>query len=81
MDLASDLRQSLSLQTQSPALFETFLGMPLFTLTRFGRWEQILAEPRPPANTRYWTGVWHYAYLSATKNSAVRESTNWTPEP
>jgi tetratricopeptide (TPR) repeat protein len=43
------------------ALYQTFLSMPLYTLVRFGKWEEILKEPRPPQTTRYWTGIWHYA--------------------
>jgi tetratricopeptide (TPR) repeat protein len=47
------------LQGNDWALYETFLGMPLVTLARFGRWEEILAEPKPRADARYWTGLWH----------------------
>jgi tetratricopeptide (TPR) repeat protein len=43
------------------ALYETFLGMPLFVMARFGMWEAVLAEPQPPKGARYWTGIWHYA--------------------
>jgi tetratricopeptide (TPR) repeat protein len=43
------------------ALYQTFLSMPLYTMVRFGEWERILAEPKPTENTRYWTGIWHYA--------------------
>ncbi len=42
-------------------IYETFLGMPLFTMVRFGMWDAVLAEPKPPESTRYWTGMWHYA--------------------
>jgi tetratricopeptide (TPR) repeat protein len=43
------------------ALYQTFLSMPLYTLVRFGQWDEILREPRPPESARYWTGIWHYA--------------------
>ncbi len=33
----------------------------LFTLVRFGKWEEILKEPAPPAGLQYTTGIWHYA--------------------
>ncbi len=49
------------LRSNEWGLYETFLSMPLFALVRFGRWEQVLAEPRPPEKAPYWTGVWHYA--------------------
>ena len=34
---------------------------PLYALTRFERWEEILKEPRPARGLDYPTGVWHYA--------------------
>jgi tetratricopeptide (TPR) repeat protein len=42
-------------------LLHQFLVAPLFAYTRFGEWELILSEPRPPADSLFWTGVWHYA--------------------
>ncbi len=45
--------------------YETFLTMPLFTMIRFGMWDEALAEPAPPAGAHFWTGVWHYARGSA----------------
>jgi tetratricopeptide (TPR) repeat protein len=42
-------------------LYETFLTQPLFAMARFGWWDQVLAEPQPPDEARYMTGVWHYA--------------------
>jgi tetratricopeptide (TPR) repeat protein len=40
---------------------ETFSPTVLFTLVRFGKWKEILAEPAPPPDFRYTTGIWHYA--------------------
>jgi tetratricopeptide (TPR) repeat protein len=37
------------------------LAPPLFALVRFGRWQEALAEPRPPADFRYLVAVWHFA--------------------
>jgi tetratricopeptide (TPR) repeat protein len=42
-------------------LLHQFLVTPLFAYTRFGEWELILSEPRPPDESLFWTGVWHYA--------------------
>ncbi|RUR84552.1 hypothetical protein ACF3DV_19835 [Chlorogloeopsis fritschii PCC 9212] len=38
-----------------------FYSMPLYTLTRFGKWDDILAQPAPAKDLKYPTGVWHYA--------------------
>ena len=40
---------------------EDFRPMPLFALVRFGKWAEILEEPRPAAQLQYTTGVWHWA--------------------
>jgi tetratricopeptide (TPR) repeat protein len=34
---------------------------PLFALSRFGRWEEILKEPAPADDLPFATGTWHYA--------------------
>ncbi len=39
---------------------EDFLAVPVLTLARFARWDQMLAEPTPPESQRYVTAVWHY---------------------
>lgn len=46
--------------TEFPFL-EEMLPTHLFTLARFGRWDEILAAPPPAPTTRYATGMWHYA--------------------
>ncbi len=38
-----------------------FYTIPLYTLTRFGKWDEILAIPTPEDDLKYHTGVWHYA--------------------
>ncbi len=42
-------------------LLHQFLVAPLFAYTRFGKWDTILAQPKPPEDSPFWTGVWHYA--------------------
>ncbi|MGE0590972.1 MAG: hypothetical protein AB7G23_03335 [Vicinamibacterales bacterium] len=44
---------------------EFFRTIPLLALVQFGRWEDILAEPQPPAQLDYSTAIWHYARGSA----------------
>jgi tetratricopeptide (TPR) repeat protein len=34
---------------------------PWLAYVRFGRWQEMLTEPRPPATEPYATGIWHYA--------------------
>jgi pimeloyl-ACP methyl ester carboxylesterase len=33
---------------------------PMLAYTRFGRWRDVLTEPKPPAHEPYATGIWHY---------------------
>jgi tetratricopeptide (TPR) repeat protein len=40
---------------------EDFLTVPILTLLRFGRFDSVLAEPKPPESQRYATAFWHYA--------------------
>jgi tetratricopeptide (TPR) repeat protein len=40
--------------------FEYYSPVVLFTLARFSRWDDVLAEPAPDSGLRYTTGVWHY---------------------
>ncbi|GAB4190670.1 MAG: hypothetical protein Fur006_32970 [Coleofasciculaceae cyanobacterium] len=42
-----------------------YYSIPLYALTRFGKWDEILAEPAPDEDLKYPTGVWHYARGSA----------------
>jgi tetratricopeptide (TPR) repeat protein len=42
-------------------MVEYFMPTPYFALVRFGRWEEILAEPAPPDDLLYDTAMWHYA--------------------
>ncbi|MGE3177855.1 MAG: hypothetical protein AB7O32_10310, partial [Vicinamibacterales bacterium] len=34
---------------------------PWLAYVRFGRWQDMLTEPRPPVTEPYATGIWHYA--------------------
>jgi len=33
---------------------------PMLAYARFGRWQEMLTEPKPPAQEPYATGIWHY---------------------
>ena len=36
-------------------------AVPILVLVRFGRWEEVLRQPAPPAEWLYTRGVWQYA--------------------
>lgn len=40
---------------------QQFIVAPLHTLVRFARWDDILAEPKPPENLKFVAATWHYA--------------------
>lgn len=38
-----------------------FPMVPLYAMVRFGRWEEILSEPKPHVDAPYPKAIWHYA--------------------
>jgi len=46
--------------TEMPML-AGFRIVPLFALARFGRWDDVLQEPAPPAGAPFYEGIRHYA--------------------
>jgi tetratricopeptide (TPR) repeat protein len=38
-----------------------FMVVPYFALIRFGRWDELLAEPKPAYDSIFTRGIWHYA--------------------
>ncbi|HEY9637883.1 MAG TPA: hypothetical protein V6D14_31110 [Coleofasciculaceae cyanobacterium] len=51
-------------QMRQPELsgsLQHYYVIPLYTLTRFGKWDEILTTPAPANDLKYPTGVWHYA--------------------
>jgi tetratricopeptide (TPR) repeat protein len=42
-------------------ILQGFLVIPYYALTRFGRWTEILNEPKPAYDSPFVEGVWHYA--------------------
>jgi tetratricopeptide (TPR) repeat protein len=46
-------------------LLAGFRVVPYYALTRFGKWDEMLREPAPPASSVYMQGVWHYARSTA----------------
>src|ERR1041384_7446862 len=46
-------------------LLAGFRVVPYFALTRFGKWDEMLREPEPPATNAFLSGMWHYARATA----------------
>ncbi len=42
-------------------LLAGFRVVPYYALTRFGKWDEMLREPEPPATSAYLRGMWRYA--------------------
>ena len=38
-----------------------FLVVPYYALVRFGRWDEILAEPKPAHDSLFTRAIWHFA--------------------
>jgi len=45
----------------SLAFLQTFLMVPTYALVRFGKWDEILSEPKPGYEGSYAMGIYHYA--------------------
>jgi tetratricopeptide (TPR) repeat protein len=64
--LAIDAARQLAAKIDDEAmkalpLLAGFRIVPYYALTRFGRWDEMLAEPEPPAFSAVLRLVWHYA--------------------
>jgi tetratricopeptide (TPR) repeat protein len=44
---------------------EFWCPIPIYTLVRFGKWDDMLKEPAPPPDLRFATGMWHYGRAMA----------------
>ena len=62
---ARDLEGNVKPVVKAMPMLEMFLPYPLVSLTRFGKWEEILKEPKPDASLKITTGFWHFARGSA----------------
>lgn len=54
-----------------------YYAMPLYTLSRFGKWDEILSQPAPAKDLKYLAGVWHFArgnaFLAQGKVQAAKQ--------
>jgi tetratricopeptide (TPR) repeat protein len=58
--------------TQLP-LLAGFRVTPYYALTRFGKWDEMLAEPAPTVSSLFLNGVWHYTRGLAFSAKGQRE--------
>jgi tetratricopeptide (TPR) repeat protein len=52
---------------------EVFELQPFFVLVRFGKWDEVLKEPQPPAPARLMNALWHYGRGLALQHSGRSE--------
>lgn len=53
---------------------EFFQTIPLLSLVRFARWEEILQQSAPPAELAYSNAIWHYARAIALARSGDHDA-------
>ena len=76
LDAARQVGELISYDmAQAMPMLEGFTPTWFFALARFGRWQQILAAPPPPAGLRYTTAIWRHARgLAYLGHGSVREA-------
>lgn len=57
---AKHVNRSL-MREPSMTMLQHFASIPYYALVRFGKWDEVLAEPAPDPDLLYPTAVWHYA--------------------
>lgn len=62
-----DKKVPYAMAAQVP-LVERFKSIPIFTLVRFGKWKEILKEPKPDDHFVYSQTMWHFARGMAYAN-------------
>jgi len=60
-------------QLEALAFMQQYLVMPLLTQVRFGQWQDILAQPAPPAEQPYPRAIWHFARGMAYARGGERD--------
>lgn len=62
---ARDLEANVKPVIKAMPMLEMFLPYSLVSMTRFGKWDEILKEPKPDPSLKIVTGFWHFARGSA----------------
>src|SRR5215211_6306002 len=74
---ARELENNVKPLLKAMPMLEMFYPYPLVSLTRFGKWDEILKEPKPDASLKITTAFWHFARGSAyaaSKQTAKAEA-------
>ncbi|MBU6480807.1 MAG: hypothetical protein KGS09_09730 [Nitrospirae bacterium] len=59
MKAARDLTATITVEeARKDRWKELYLPTPIFSMIRFGRWEELLREPAPPKGLRLMEGIW-----------------------
>jgi len=66
--IKTDAKVPYAMVAQVP-LIERFKPIPIFTLVRFGKWNEILNEPKPDNQFVYSQTMWHYSRGMAFANT------------
>jgi tetratricopeptide (TPR) repeat protein len=64
LDAARHMRAHQDPKLMRETGYETlqhYWALPYFVMVRFGRWDALLAEPKPAEDLIYPTGIWHFA--------------------
>ena len=62
---ARELEANVKPVIKAMPMLEMFMPYPLVTMTRFGKWDEILKEPKPDPSLKIVTAFWHFARGSA----------------
>jgi len=60
-------------QDRWPMISDYYLPVPLLTLLRFQRWDELLQLPEPQANRKIGDGLWHYGRALAFAAKGQRQ--------
>ena len=74
IESADELAEEVPAEMASSLAFlQNYLATPLFARVRFGRWQEILDTPQPPAGQAFQNAMWRYAQgLAAAATGDVK---------
>jgi tetratricopeptide (TPR) repeat protein len=64
-----------SLREAGMETLQFYWATPLFAYVRFGKWDEILGQPKPEEDLKFPVGVWHYARaIALTRKGRLAEA-------